>query len=97
LTRIIDVAPGNYTTYSLDGSFQLWVPEGSYGMGVSLGGYSSYSAKIEVAPGSDINMWIWLDNYQPSLIANAFGFQGDTLVQVAGTTRHQYDRLCLAI
>ena len=36
LTSIIDVTPGNYTTYSLDGSFQLWVPEGSYGMGVSL-------------------------------------------------------------
>jgi hypothetical protein len=28
LTRIIDVRPGNYTTFSLDGSFQVW---GSHG------------------------------------------------------------------
>jgi hypothetical protein len=84
LTRIIDVAPGNYTTYSLDGSFQVWVPEGSYGMGVSLGGYSSYSARVEVAPGSDINMQIWLDNYQPTQVTNPFLPAYDThSVQVA--------------
>ena len=98
LTSIIDVKPGNYTTYSLDGSFQLWVPEGSYGMGVSLAGYSSYSAQIEVAPGSDINMQIWLDNYQPSLVTNAFAFQGDTLVaQTTGNPRYQNARLSLTI
>jgi len=98
LTGIIDVTPGNYTTYSLDGSFQLWVPEGSYGMGVSLAGYSSYSAQIQVAPGSDINMQIWLDNYQPTLVTNTFAFQGDTLmVQVAGNMRHQDDRLLFTI
>ena len=45
LSGIIDVQPGNYTTSSLDGFFQVWVPEGNYGMGVSLNGYSSYSAK----------------------------------------------------
>ncbi|MGA3405795.1 MAG: hypothetical protein ABSD49_08705 [Candidatus Bathyarchaeia archaeon] len=66
LTSIIDVRPGNYTTSSLDGFFQVWVPEGSYGMGVSLNGYSSYSAQIAVPSGSDLNMYIWLDNYQGS-------------------------------
>ena len=71
LTGIIDVRPGNYTTTSLDGSFQLWVPQGSYGMGVSLAGYASYSARIIVPSGSDINMWIWLDNYQLSSLAVA--------------------------
>ncbi len=40
LTDIIDVRPGNYTTSSLDGSFQVWVPEGTYGMGVALEGYA---------------------------------------------------------
>ena len=64
LSGIIDVEPGNYTTSSLDGSFQLWVPEGTYGMGVSLEGYDvkyvSYSSIVVVSSGSDTNMWIWL-------------------------------------
>ena len=66
LTSIIDVRPGNYTTSSLDGFFQVWVPEGSYGMGVVLAGYSTYSAQIAVPRGSDLSMQIWLDNYGPS-------------------------------
>jgi hypothetical protein len=66
LTDIIDVRPGNYTTSSLDGSFQVWVPEGTYGMGVALEGYATYSTMIAVPPGSDMYMQIWLDNYQPS-------------------------------
>jgi hypothetical protein len=64
LSGIIDVEPGNYTTSSLDGSFQLWVPEGTYGMGVSLEGYdvkyTSYSSIVAVSSGSDTTMWIWL-------------------------------------
>lgn len=65
LTRIIDVRPGNYTTSSLDGSFQVWVPPGSYGMGVGLAGYATYSTKIRVPSGSDLSMDVWLDNYLP--------------------------------
>ena len=98
LTSIIDVRPGNYTTYSLDGSFQLWVPEGSYGMGVSLAGYSTYTALVGVPSGSDMNIQIWLDNYQPSLVTNVLLTQGDTLiVHVAGNTTDQDDRLCFTI
>lgn len=66
LTSIIDVRPGNYTTFSLDGSFQVWVPGGGYGMGVSLGGYSIYAAMVQIPQGSDVSMQISLDNYQPS-------------------------------
>ena len=66
LSAIIDVQPGNYTTSSLDGSFQVWVPQGTYGIGVSLEGYASYSALVAVPAGSDMSMWIWLDNYQAS-------------------------------
>jgi hypothetical protein len=66
LTDIIDVQPGNYTTSSLDGSFQVWVPQGTYGMGVALEGYATYSAMISVPEGSDMYFNIWLDNYQPS-------------------------------
>jgi hypothetical protein len=66
LTTIIDIEPEYYTTSSLDGSFQVWVPQGTYGMGVSLEGYATYSAQVVVPAGSDINMQIWLDNYQPS-------------------------------
>ena len=66
LTAIIDVRPGNYTTFSLDGSFQVWVPGGSYGIGVALAGYSMYSALMNVPQGSDISMQIWLNDYQPS-------------------------------
>jgi hypothetical protein len=66
LTTIIAVRPGNYTTSSLDGSFQLWVLQGTYGMGVSLAGDAPYSARVAVPEGSDMFMEIWLDNYQPS-------------------------------
>jgi len=66
LSSIIDVEPGNYTTTSLDGFFQVWVPEGVYGMGVLLGGYQSYQAELAVPPGSDIALWVWLENYQLS-------------------------------
>jgi hypothetical protein len=61
IARMIDVRPGNFTTSSLDGEFQLWVPQGSYGMGVSLEGYSTYSAQAEIPSGSDVNMQIWLE------------------------------------
>jgi len=63
LSGIIDVQPGNYTTSSLDGSFQLWAPEGTYGMGVSLEGYVTYSAKLAVSPGSDTNEQVWLESF----------------------------------
>jgi hypothetical protein len=66
LSGIIDVQPGNYTTSSLDGSFQVWVPQGQYGMGVSLEGYASYQAEVTVPQGSDMSMQIWLENYQTS-------------------------------
>jgi len=66
LTNIIDVQPGGYTTSSLDGSFQVWVPQGTYGMGVSLEGYATYSTLVAVPEGSNMYMYIWLDNYQPS-------------------------------
>jgi hypothetical protein len=66
LTTIIDIEPEYYTTSSLDGSFQVWVPQGTYGMGVSLEGYQSYSAQVVVPAGSDMNMQIWLENYQAS-------------------------------
>ena len=66
LSGIIDVAPGNYTTTSLDGFFQVWVPQGTYGMGVLLAGYTSYQAQLAVPAGSDISLWIWLENYQTS-------------------------------
>ncbi len=64
LSGIIDVQPGNYTTSSLDGFFQVWVPEGYYGIGVSLNGYSSYAAQIPVPSGSDLYQYVWLNNYQ---------------------------------
>jgi hypothetical protein len=89
VTAIIDVSPGNYTTFSLDGYFQVWVPEGSYGMGVSLAGYSTYAAMVQVPSGSDINMQIWLSNYQPSQATNALLSPWNIpMVQVAGDTAH---------
>jgi hypothetical protein len=97
LTNIIDVRPGNYTTYSLDGSFQLWVPGGSYEMGVSLAGYSTYTALVQIPSGSDINMQIWLDS-EPSLVTTSLLIHGDTLmVQVDRNTTPQDDRLCFTI
>ena len=52
---------GNYTTFSLDGFYQIWVPAGSYGVGFSLSGYSRYTMKIAVAPGSDLRVDVWLN------------------------------------
>jgi hypothetical protein len=59
---IIDVEPGNFTTFSLDGSYQLWVPAGSYNVGASLPGYATLTSKLEVPSGSDIVADFWLDN-----------------------------------
>lgn len=61
LSGIIDVEPGNYTTSSLDGSFQVWVPPGMYGLGSLLNGYVTYSSIVAVSSGSDTNVWIWMD------------------------------------
>jgi hypothetical protein len=33
---------------------------------VLLEGYASYQAPVAVPEGSDISMWIWLENYQVS-------------------------------
>jgi hypothetical protein len=63
LSDIIGVQPGNYTTTSLDGSFQVWAPQGTYGIGVLLEGYAFYQARVAVPAGSDISLWIWLENY----------------------------------
>jgi hypothetical protein len=59
---VIDVEPGNFTTFSLDGSYQLWVPAGSYNVGVSLPGYATLTSKLEVPSASDIVADFWLDN-----------------------------------
>jgi hypothetical protein len=94
LTRIIDVRPGDYSTSSLDGSFQVWVPEGSYGVGASLAGYSTYSTRISAPSGSELSLQIWLDNYQASIIANALASSDNTrLIQVAGDTTPNGKRL----
>jgi hypothetical protein len=61
---VIDLEPGNFTTFSLDGSYQVWVPSGSYGIGVSLPGYSTSTSTVEVPNGSDIKADIWLDDPQ---------------------------------
>jgi hypothetical protein len=73
---VIDLEPGDFTTFSLDGKYQLWTPPGSYNMGVSLAGYSTYIARFEVPPGSDLRADVWLDNPQPSSLP----------VQVGGST-----------
>jgi hypothetical protein len=72
LSDIIGINPRNYTTSSVDGFFQLWVPQGSYGMGVSLPGYSTYSAQISVPSGSNLSMQIWLSDYSMQQTAAVF-------------------------
>jgi hypothetical protein len=53
---------GNFTTSSLDGAFELWVPPGSYNAGVTLNGYTSYAMKIEVSSGADMYLFVWLED-----------------------------------
>jgi hypothetical protein len=53
---------GNFTTSSLDGSFELWTPPSSYYAGVSLNGYTSYAMRIEVSSGADIYLYIWMES-----------------------------------
>ena len=61
---VIDLDSENFTfnTFSLDGYYSLWVPSGSYSMGVYLPGYAIYTARFEVPKGSDLKADIWLDN-----------------------------------
>jgi len=62
---VITLESENFTfnTFSLDGYYSLWVPSGSYSMGVYLPGYATYTARLEVPNGSDIKADIWLDSY----------------------------------
>jgi hypothetical protein len=60
---IIDLEPGNATTSSLDGSYQLWAPSGSYGIGVSNPGYQTYATPIYLAQGSDLTLNVYLTDF----------------------------------
>jgi len=65
---VITLESENFTfyTFSLDGNYSLWVPSGSYNMGVSLPGYATYTARFEVPKGSDLRADIWLDSPRSS-------------------------------
>jgi hypothetical protein len=62
---VITVQPMNvsFTTFSLDGDYQLWTPSGSYMMGITLAGYSTRTASLSVPAGSDIHLDFWLPDY----------------------------------
>jgi hypothetical protein len=68
LSDIIGISPHNYTTSSVDGFYQLWAPQGNYGMGVSLPGYFTYTTQIGIPSGANLSLQIWLSDYpmQPS-------------------------------
>jgi hypothetical protein len=53
----------SFTTFSLDGNYQLWTPSGSFKMGVSLPGYSTRTASLSVPAGSDLSLDFWLPDY----------------------------------
>jgi hypothetical protein len=57
----VGLEPGDYTTFSLDGFYQVWVPGGTYGIGFSAPGYSRQTMSIVVPSGSDLQMNVWLD------------------------------------
>jgi hypothetical protein len=80
ISDIIGIDPGNYTTSSVDGFFQLWVPQGTYGMGVSLSGYSTYMSQLPVPSGSDLSTQVWLNDYSSQQLA--MGFQPATAVLI---------------
>jgi hypothetical protein len=53
----IDVEPSgalSFTTTTLDGAYQLWVPAGEYRIGISLPGYETYTFDLHVSSGSDM-------------------------------------------
>jgi hypothetical protein len=81
---VIDVEPGNFTTFSLDGSYQLWVPAGSYNIGVSLPGYATSITKLEVPSGSDLIADFWLDNPQPVSVYATYFILGTLLAARLG-------------
>jgi hypothetical protein len=62
---VIDVEPGNLTTFSLDGSYQIWVPSGSHRIGVSFAGFTTKTMDLEVPAASDLNVNFWLGDPQP--------------------------------
>jgi len=57
----VDLEPGNYTTFSLDGYYQIWVPGGSYEVGFYAAGYSRETMRLIVPWSSDIQLPIWLN------------------------------------
>jgi hypothetical protein len=59
---VVDLEPGGFTTFTVDGWYQLWVPAGSYDIGISLPGYSTHIGRMEVPSGSDIHANFWLDD-----------------------------------
>jgi hypothetical protein len=74
ISNLIGIDPGNYTTSSVDGFFQLWVPQGTYGMGVSLGGYFPYITQLPVPSGSDMSMQVWLFDTPMQQAASLVGY-----------------------
>jgi hypothetical protein len=74
ISDLIGIDPGNYTTSSVDGFFQLWVPQGTYGMGVSLGGYFPYITQLPVPSGSDMSMQVWLFDTPMQQAASLVGY-----------------------
>jgi hypothetical protein len=68
----------NYTTPSLDGFYQMWVPgDGPYSISVSLPGYVGYSGTIFVGLGSDTTLDYFLD-----ALAVPYGYAQTQLIQV---------------
>jgi len=65
---VVDLEPGNgnYTTFTTDGYYQVWVPSGTYMIGVKLAGYSTRTAQVAVPQGSDLRMDFWLEYFQGS-------------------------------
>jgi hypothetical protein len=57
----VGLEPGDYTTFSLDGFYQVWVPAGSFGIGYAAAGYARYTMNITVSAGSDLRFDIWLE------------------------------------
>jgi hypothetical protein len=74
---VVDLEPGNgnYTTFTTDGYYQVWMPAGTYNIGVALAGYSTRTAQVAVPQGSDLRMDFWLDYFQASPAYSAIQLQ----------------------
>jgi len=85
-TITLEPMNASFTTFSLDGDYQLWTPSGSYKIGVSLPGYSTRTANLSVPTGSDLHLDFWLPDYGAQQAPSLFLYTSNMPIAMANAS-----------